>query len=135
MAAGLTRLLAFLAIALAVVPNAQGVAAEVLVDPTRPPASIVAGESGEAPRRPVLQSIIITPRSRAAIIDDERVQLHGKFRDAVVAQISETEVVLKSAAGIETLKMYPGIDKTAARRDAPRITIERKSGNAAGDRR
>ena len=91
-------------------------AAEVLADPTRPPASIMSGSStepaAETPRRPVLQSIIITSRGRAAIIDDERVELHGRFRDAQVAQITETEVVLRSKTGIETLRMYPGIEKS-----------------------
>ena len=89
-------------------------AAEVLADPTRPPAimSMPAGTSAEAAQRPVLQSIIITPHGRSAIIDDERVELHGRFRDAQVAQITETEVVLRSKTGIETLRMYPGIEKT-----------------------
>ena len=103
--------LAFCGTALAPVATA---AAEVLADPTRPPAimSMPAGTSADAPQRPVLQSIIITPHGRAAIIDDERVELHGRFRDAQVAQITETEVVLRSKSGIETLRMYPGVEKT-----------------------
>ena len=106
---------ALLFTAAAVLPAATA-AAEVLADPTRPPASILRGSSTEAaveaPARPVLQSIIITSRNRAAIIDDERVELHGRFRDAEVAQITETEVVLRSKSGIETLRMYPGVEKS-----------------------
>ena len=111
----MTRRLAFVLLvsAAGMLPVATA-AAEVLADPTRPPASIAtpAGPAIEAPRRPVLQSIIITPYGRTAIIDDERVELHGRFRDAEVAQITETEVVLRSKAGIETLRMYPGVEKT-----------------------
>ena len=107
------------ALASAAAPLPTRAAAEVLVDPTRPPAKI-ANDVSEAPRHPVLQSIIITPTSRAAIIDDERVELHGRFRGAEVAKITETEVVLRSSAGIETLRMYPGVEKMPPRREAPR---------------
>jgi hypothetical protein len=133
MAAGLRRAFVILAFACAIAPHATGVAAEILVDPTRPPVS-VAAETPDAPRRPVLQSIIITTHARAAIIDDERVELHGKFRDAVVAKITETEVVLRSPAGIETLRMYPGVEKTPARREVPRIQIERRGSRSGGEK-
>ena len=89
-------------------------AAEVMPDPTRPPAVIV-GDAAVVPQRPVLQSIIITPHMRSAIIDDQRVELNGRFRDAVVAQITETEVVLRTPGGIETLRMYPGVEKAPKR--------------------
>ena len=125
MAAGLMRGLSVLGL-LALAQFGTSAAAEILADPTRPPAGLVP-ESGEAPRRPVLQSIIITPHTRAAVIDDERVQLHGKFRDAEVAKITETEVVLRTASGFETLRMYPDVDKTPVRREAPRLVPEKKS--------
>jgi hypothetical protein len=102
---------ALLLAAAALLPVATA-AAEVLADPTRPPASMTPQGTVETPRRPLLQSIIITPRGRAAIIDDEHVELHARFRDAEVAQITESEVVLRSKTGIETLRMYPGVEKT-----------------------
>ena len=120
MAAGLKRALAFAVLACALAPHASGVAAEILSDPTRPPAAFKLDAAEVAASRPVVQSIIITPHSRSAIIDNERVELNGRFRDALVAQITESEVVLRSATGVETLKMYPGIDKTPIRREPRR---------------
>ena len=119
MAAGLKRKLAAAALAMSVL-HAEAVGAEILVDPTRPPYG-AAGETGEAPKRPALQSIIISPQGRAAVIDGQRVELRGRYGDAQVVQITESEVVLRSPNGVETLKMYPGIDKSAQRAEPPRV--------------
>ena len=102
--------------ALVVSPAVPG--AEMMVDPTRPPFGISAERSPEAARRPVLQSILITPHRRSAIIDGVRVDRGGRFGDAEVVQVNETEVVLRSASGTEVLKMYPGVEKAVKRRDA-----------------
>jgi len=89
--------------------------AQGLPDPTRPPAAVVApaGE-GDAPAGPVLQSVLITPTRRSAIISGEPVVLGGSYRDAKVVQINEAEVVLKSGTRIETLKLYPAVDRRAS---------------------
>ena len=112
-----------LALVLPLVAPAGARSAEALADPTRPPAGIVASDDSPAStRRPAVQSIIITPRGRSAIIDGERVELRGKYGDGEVIQITETEVVLRSAAGVETLRMYPGVDKVR-RAESPRPTV------------
>jgi MSHA biogenesis protein MshK len=100
----------FLAILFAV----EAVQAQSMNDPTRPPNATPEGESGQA-RVPVLQSVMITPHGRAAIINGERVELGGKFGDARVLKITETEVVLRSAGRTEVLKLYPNVDKAAKR--------------------
>ena len=127
MAQSLIRTLVVLA-GLAVADAAAALQGAELPDPTRPPV-VAAGESGE-PRRPVVQSIIIRGASRAAIIDGERVELNGKFRDAQVARITESEVVLRSPGGVETLKMYPDVEKTIRRTELPRPATERRRGRA-----
>lgn len=133
MAQSLIRALALVS-ALAVADAAAALQGAELPDPTRPP-STAAGEPGE-PRRPVVQSIIIKGASRTAIIDGERVELNGKFRDAQVARITESEVVLRSAGGVETLKMYPDVEKTVRRAEPPRSRTEpRRSRTAAGEKR
>ena len=53
---------------------------------------------------------MITPTSRIAIIDGRSVKLGASYGDARVIKITESEVVLRSAGGTETLKMYPGVD-------------------------
>jgi MSHA biogenesis protein MshK len=95
--------------ALVMLPGAM---AQVLNDPTRPPAGINAPETtdGAAARGPVLQSVKISRTERSAIISGENVKLGAKYHDARVIRITENEVVLRSANGTETLRMYPGVE-------------------------
>ena len=121
------RTLAGISWAAAVLVSPAGSGAETMADPTRPPVSISAPRSPEAARRPVLQSVLITPLRRSAIIDGERVDLGGRFGGAEVIQITETEVVLRSPGGAEVLKMYPEVEKAVKRPDArPAVATGRR---------
>jgi MSHA biogenesis protein MshK len=86
--------------------------AQILNDPTRPPAGINAADAadGAAARGPVLQSVKISPTERSAIIGGEVVKLGAKYGEARVIRITENEVVLRSASGTEILRMYPGVE-------------------------
>jgi len=106
-----SRLVSWCALACMAVPGAM---AQVMIDPTRPPPGVYAPESAEkATGAPVLQSVMITPTARTAIIGGEEVKLGAKFGDARVIKITETEVVLRTTGGTETLKMYPGVEMKA----------------------
>ncbi len=85
--------------------------AQLLKDPTQPPPMIYSDAPAEADLAvmPVLQSVKISPSERLAIIGGERVQLGGKFGEARVIKITESEVVLRTANGTQTLHMYPGV--------------------------
>jgi MSHA biogenesis protein MshK len=86
--------------------------AQTINDPTRPPGAVSSADNEpEQARAPVLQSVLITPTHRAAIINGQRVELGGRYGEARVLKITETEVVLRSVAGTEVLKMYPNVDK------------------------
>ena len=88
--------------------------AEVFVDPTRPPASLA--QDGSAQRAfsgPTLQSVLVSPGRTEAIISGQTVKLGGKFGEAVVVKITEGEVVLRTGTDLQTLKLYPGIEKRA----------------------
>jgi len=102
------NLLTFLAMALSGWHSVS--AQQVMDDPTRPPAALLSGTPGAAIGGSLLQSVIITPTQRAAIIGGEKVDLGGKYGDARVVKITESEVVLRSATGTETLQMYPGVE-------------------------
>ena len=107
-----TRNLKLAAVSIAAVLAAWplGGGAQVLNDPTRPPAGISANDTSDgAAAGPVLQSVMITPTARTAIIGGETVKLGGKYGDARVIKITESEVVLRSANGTETLRMYPDV--------------------------
>ena len=88
--------------------GAAGASAQ-LTDPTRPPGALAGGDPGAPGGGTQLQSVMISPSGRSAIIGGETVKLNGKYGDARVIRITETEVVLRSAGGTEILHMYPDI--------------------------
>lgn len=87
------------------------VMAQGMADPTRPQTGVLAGASGTAAglQGAVLQSTLISGRHAEAIISGTLVQMGGRYGDAVVLKISLEEVVLRTTAGLQTLKLFPGI--------------------------
>ena len=86
------------------------------------------GDAPEASSGPVLQSILITPTRRSAIISGELVAQGGKFRDARVVRITDSEVVLRTGRNQETLKLFPGVEKRGPQSAAT------EKGNKSGQR-
>lgn len=90
-----------------------------LVDPTRPPnVSEEASAGAAAIYGPQLQSVLISPTRRAAVISGTAVALGGRFGDATLEEVTESGVVLRYADRRETLQLLPGQDKRE-RRVAP----------------
>ena len=87
--------------------------AQALSDPTRPPANFggAADTDADAGGGTVLQSVIISPTNKAAIISGVMVKLGEKYGDAVLVKVAENEVVLKTGATSQTLKLLPGVEK------------------------
>ena len=85
-----------------------------LLDPTKPPAGFYVGAG---PGRPggngdlVLQSVLIFPDVRSAIINGEHVSLGEKIGGQRLVRVSETEVVLLDGGIRRTLKLFPGAEK------------------------
>jgi len=84
-------------------------------DPTRPPAvaeasSTAAVSTGGAR----LESVLIAPDRRLAVINGQQVGVGGKVADSEVVRISETEVVIRTAEGLQTLKLVPEFKRTPA---------------------
>jgi MSHA biogenesis protein MshK len=88
--------------------------AESLPDPTRPPSEFEAPAAGGAtvPGGPLLQSVLISPRHKAAIISGETVTLGGRYGSARLVKISESGVVLNEGGSLQTLQLFPGVEKT-----------------------
>jgi MSHA biogenesis protein MshK len=109
MATGLRALLVTL---LACVPVIA--AAESLPDPTRP-AIDLSGSAGSGEGTPAqaappgLQTIIISPEYRAAIINGETVRLGGKVGDSRLVEVRESGVVLENAHGRRVLELFPKV--------------------------
>ena len=90
--------------------------AQALPDPTRPPSGFNLAESGVNPAMAVvaplvLESVMIHPDVRSAIISGERLTLGEKIRGQRLVRIGDTEVVLLDGGQRRTLKLYPGVQK------------------------
>ena len=97
-----------LALACTLPVAAQG----VLADPTRPPPGIESGvvqpEAGAA----LLQSVLIPKKGRPlAVIGGQTVPLGGKYGESTLVRVSEREVVLEGADGVERLLLTPAVEK------------------------
>lgn len=91
--------------------------AEGFSDPTRPPASLGIVEPGTKTSKesgPILQSVLISKGRKVAVINGQTVRLGDKFGKARLVSISETEVVLKSGKDVQTLKLFPDVEKRLA---------------------
>ncbi len=97
---------------LALMPTVE--AAQIENDPTRP----AIGLAVEAPEGAAaagggnqLQSVMISPTRRSAIINGAVVELGGKYGDAVLMRVAEDEVVLRSGDSRQVLKLHPAVKK------------------------
>jgi len=97
-----------------------GVGAETLPDPTRPPAFLFAPIDGEAAATEgakgglVLQSVLIAPGRRTAIIGGRHVTIGERVGDFTLVRVDETEVLLRGPEGSRTLKLFPDSEKRLA---------------------
>ena len=116
------------ALAMLLVSSASAQGSAPLADPTRPPR---VGPEGEVvvPEGPRLQSVLISPTRRTAVISGKTVALGARFGDATVESISAGAVVLKYADRRETLQLIPGMDKRERR-----VADAARSGPAAWEK-
>jgi MSHA biogenesis protein MshK len=106
---------------------AAGASAQLTNDPTRPPPGYdtapAASSETEGAGAMTLQSVMISPTRKAAIISGVMVSLGEKYGDAVLVKVAENEVVLRSGNENQVLKLHPGVEKrdsAAAARGARR---------------
>jgi hypothetical protein len=71
------------------------------------------GEAAATTR--VVESVIVTPHLRAAVIDGRRVAVGDELDGARVVSITEREVKLKTGTRVETLRLYPQVEIRAER--------------------
>jgi MSHA biogenesis protein MshK len=122
-------------------PSAYCNAAE-LPDPTRPPAGISAAqEQAATPKASGLQSVLISPARRAAIINGQTVVLGGKLGDSRLVEVSEAGVVLQGPSGRRELALFPdvGLNKKdvapVQKPTTPKRAARRGPGSAASEER
>ena len=91
-------------------------AAQNWTDPTQPPAGIYGGQGDQGAANVIrpranngLQSVIISPQRRAAIINGETVELGAKIGGAKLIEVNEGGVVLQGIRGKRMLALFPGV--------------------------
>lgn len=87
-----------------------------LPDPTRPPAQLAAPADAGAQSGPVLQSVMISPARRLAIISGQTVALGQNYGDFRLVRVTESEAELRHGREVLTLKLFPDLDKQPADR-------------------
>lgn len=105
---------------LALATTANGLQAETLPDPTRPPAAVLAAQQAatteaEAAVEPAaggLQAVLLRrPGKPLAIINGQTVHLGGKLGEARLVGLTETTVVLDGPNGRETLRLIQEVSR------------------------
>lgn len=85
-------------------------------DPTRPPGALDS-ERGAPTAGPRLESVLIAPDRRVAVIGGQEVTIGSRFRDGEVTGISESEVRIRRPDGEQSLKLYPGAGRRPAAKE------------------
>ena len=83
-------------------------------DPTRPPSEYATGTGEPAADGGgglTLQSVLISPAYKAAIISGVMVKEGEKLGEAVLVKVAENQVVLRTAGVSQVLKLHPGVEK------------------------
>jgi len=92
------------------------VAAQGLVDPTRPPhlgeAPAGVGAAGDGPPGAYrLETVILSPGRKLAVINGTMVPLGGKIGEGRLVKVTERGVVIQTGDGVERLQFHPGLEK------------------------
>lgn len=107
----------------ALLAASRALAQAALADPTRPPEAARGGADPGLPdaaaAAPKLQSVLIAGNRRLAVIDGRAVSLGDRVGEAKVTAIRETEVTLRRGAEVQTLQLYPGIERRPVKTQAP----------------
>jgi MSHA biogenesis protein MshK len=104
-------------------PVGRAAHAQALSDPTRPP-QVSAAAAAAAPDAAAsrLQSVLISPRRKLAVIDGMTVPLGGTVDGATLVAVRESEVVLQKGNERETLKLNPEVQiKPVPRLSPPKV--------------
>ena len=99
----------FLGVTTAGIAAAQGMS-----DPTRPPGGLADSVEAVGSGGPVLQSVMLSPSRKVAVISGEMVVLGGRYGSSRLVRLTETEAVLKNGADVTVLRLHPQVVKRTA---------------------
>jgi len=131
---------------------------QALSDPTRPPPAWIAAQAkktdgsldasaalagappgvsaagvAEGEAAPRLQSLLIGPSRKYAIINGQLVSVGETYKDAKLVEVRPNEVVLHSEHGRQTLKLFPDVEKRPVAAEGGRAPAKAKRRVDRGD--
>lgn len=107
-------------LAVACMALASAAVAQALRDPTRPPAMSAKGAAGKIEQSGwILQSVLISPERRYAIINGEVVPLGGSIAGAELVAIAEERVTLRTQEGLRIVHLFPDVTRLGAADASP----------------
>lgn len=120
------RIPTMLALCAALTVCAPPAMAQALRDPTRPPAFFGRTGDGATVSRNrqtewVLQSVLLSPERRYAIINGEVLSLGGSVAGAELVAIREGEVTLRAGGALRTVRLFPDVDMRSERVPRPQL--------------
>jgi MSHA biogenesis protein MshK len=106
----------YLLTAFALTAVAADTFAQQLRDPTRPPSFVApAGTAAVRESDLVLQTVLISPERRAAIINGRLLRLGENIAGMQLMSISESEVQLRGRGESRTLHLFPAVNRRETR--------------------
>lgn len=88
------------------------VASFAFSDPTQPMGHVVTPHAAPSrPSGPVLQSTLVSPQRRLAVISGKQVRVGDTVNGAVVTEISQYEVRIRQGGRETTLRLLPKLNK------------------------
>ncbi|MEO8156254.1 MAG: hypothetical protein ABI648_00545 [Betaproteobacteria bacterium] len=104
-----------LLLALACIASASPSIAQTLRDPTRPPSADTKGEAVRSePSGWILQSVLISPERRYAIINGEIVPIGGSIAGAELISVAAERVTLRTRQGLRVVRLFPEVTRLGA---------------------
>lgn len=85
--------------------------AQIVHDPTRPPSGVESASGVAAEGGAALQSVLISPTLKAAIINGQMVKVGEMVGSARLVRVTESEAVLREGNEVQVLRMYPSVEK------------------------
>lgn len=90
---------------------AAGASAAPFADPTRPPGAAEATGGAAAQSGLRLESVLLSPQRKLAVISGQEVRLGGRLGEARVVRITPTGVAIERNGEVEVLKLFPDYQK------------------------
>ena len=113
--------------------------AQALRDPTRPPAASTKAVAGRTEQSGwILQSVLISPERRYAIINGEVVPVGGSIAGAELVAIAAERVTLRTREGLRVVHLFPDVTRLGAAEAGPdtakRMQVPEAKKNTEGQR-